>query len=131
MKRILGLFIALSVMTTSFAAGSATILPPKKAKIKASEIFVPLGKTGKQISLMELSRIKVKDLESVTGEKMKLVDKMGFKLAQKQLRSSINADGTINNKKLDKLASKAVDGSGFHIGGFALGFLLGLIGVLI
>ena len=63
---------------------------------------------------------------------MKLVDKVGFKIAQKQLRSSINPDGTINEKRLAKAASKkAIDGSGFHLGGFALGFLLGIIGVLI
>jgi uncharacterized membrane protein len=36
----------------------------------------------------------------------------------------------VNSKKLEKFLKKA-DGSGFHLGGFALGFLLGLIGVLI
>jgi uncharacterized membrane protein YqaE (UPF0057 family) len=32
---------------------------------------------------------------------------LGFKVAQKQLRNSINADGTINSKKLSKAMSKA------------------------
>ena len=80
---------------------------------------------------MDLSRMKVKELEAVTGEKMKLVDKIGFLAAQKQLRNSISADGTISSKKFEKVAAKADGDSGFHLGGFALGFLLGLIGVLI
>ena len=53
-------------------------------------------------------------------------------MAQRNLRKSILEDGTLNNKKLEKLALKVQEGnSGFHAGGFFLGFLLGVIGVLI
>jgi hypothetical protein len=132
MKKFLGVLLALSVFTSSFAVGTSVApLPVSPAKIKAGEVFIPIGKTGHTISLLDLSRIKVKDLETITGEKMKFAEKASFKLAQKQLAKSINADGTINDKKLNKLAAKSVDGSGFNLGGFALGFLLGLIGVLI
>ena len=131
MKRVLTLLIALAVFATSFAGANAVIVPKKNPKLNANEVFIPVGKNGEKISLMDLSDMKVKELEAVTGKKMKLVDKMGFKIAQKQLRSSINADGSINNKKLDKLAAKAVDGSNFNVGGFFLGLILGLIGVLI
>lgn len=63
---------------------------------------------------------------------MRLFDRIGFSLAQKQLRESINNDGTFNSKKMQKALKRAGDGTtGFHIGGFALGFLLGLIVVLI
>jgi len=131
MKQLLTLLIALAVFTTSFAGASTVILPKKNPKLNANEVFIPVGKNGEKISLLDLSQMKVKDLEAVTGRKMKLVDKIGFKIAQKQLRSSINADGSINNKNLDRLASKPVDGSNFNLGGFALGLLLGLIGILI
>lgn len=131
MKRILTLFLAFAVFATSFAAGNL-IEPKKPAKLNANKILIPVGKNGEMISLMDLSSMRVKELESITGQKMKLADKAGFLIAQKQLRNSIDADGSINNKKLNKAAAKAkADGSGFHIGGFALGFLLGLIGVLI
>lgn len=132
MKKFYGLLFALSLFATSFA--SPNVLAPKKpSKLDANAIMLPIGKNGQTVSLMDLSRMKVKELEAVTGEKMKLVDKIGFLAAQKQLRNSINADGTISSKKLEKVAAKAkADGdSGFHLGGFALGFLLGLIGVLI
>src|SRR5215212_8366278 len=133
MKKILCLFVALALITSSYAA---VVLPGKKEstvkpKLNAADVLIPIGKNGETISLIQLSEIKVKDLEVLTGNKMNLADKIGFKFAQKQLRNSINADGTFSNRKLEKIAARAEDGSGFHLGGFALGFLLGLIGVLI
>lgn len=132
MKRIVGLFLALSVLTTSFAAGTSSVLPSSKkpAKIYAADVMVPMGKSGQQVSLLDLSHMKIKEVEAMTGKKMKLADKVGFKIAQKNLANSINDDGTINSKQLSKMAKKA-DGGGFHLGGFALGFFLGLIGVLL
>lgn len=132
MKKFYGVLFALSLFAISFA--SPNVLAPKKpSKIDANAIMIPIGEKGQAVSLMDLSRMKAKELEAITGEKMKLVDKIGFLAAQKQLRNSINTDGTISNKKLEKVAAKAkADGdTGFHLGGFALGFLLGLIGVLI
>jgi hypothetical protein len=38
---------------------------------------------------------------------MSLFEKASFKLGQRQLRNSINSDGSFNNKKLAKLAKKA------------------------
>ncbi|HEX2608579.1 MAG TPA: hypothetical protein VHK91_14420 [Flavisolibacter sp.] len=123
MKKIFTLLVAFVVLSTSFAA----VVPPVK---KASEIYLPIG-TGKQISLLDLSTISVKDFETVSGREMKFADKIGFKMAQRELRKSINQDGTLDSKKLNKFFKKADMTSGFHLGGFALGFLLGLIGVLI
>lgn len=125
MKRIFTLFLALAVLSTSFA--SSVVTPAKSA----SEIFVPIGNTGYKISLQDLSQISVKDFETLSGRHFKLADRLGFKLAQKELRKSINQDGSLNSKKLNKFFQKADGETGFHLGGFALGFLLGLIGVLI
>ncbi|MBS1663124.1 MAG: hypothetical protein JST68_18925 [Bacteroidetes bacterium] len=100
--------------------------------LKASDIVLPLGSTGKTVNLQELADMSTSDLEQMTGKKMGLLRRMEFKLAQRKLRHSINEDGTLRNKKLAMLAGKDMDGeTGFHIGGFALGFFLGLIGVLI
>jgi hypothetical protein len=132
MKKFLLILVALVSITNSFASGLSVVPPVKKQnKIKATDVFIPVGKNGQTISMMELSRMKVKDLEALTGNKMSLVDKVGFKLAQSQLRHSINEDGSFNNRKLEKMAGKAAGSSGFHLGGFALGLLLFLIGVLI
>lgn len=127
MKKVLLLFVAFAVMTSAFAAFNL-VEPPKKA----AEIYIPIGKSGNQISLMDLSQITAKEFQTLTGKKMNVLDKVGFKITQRELRNSINNDGTLNGKKLNKLANKMAAGdSGFNLGGFALGFLLGLIGVLI
>lgn len=127
MKKVFAFLMAIALMAQSFAAVSVTV-PPKKA----SEVFIPIGNTGKQISLQDLSEMKVKDFEEISGRDMKLADKAMFKMAQKELRKNISHDGTISSKKLNKFFTQKADGtSGFHLGGFALGFLLGLIGVLI
>lgn len=131
MKKIVLFFAALAVITSSFA--TITPLSSKVPVIRADQMFFPVGKTGKTISLLELSRISVKDFQALTGRKMNFFDKMSFKVAQKKVRDNIDRDGTFNNKKIQKaLTSRHKDGeSGFHLGGFALGFLLGLIGVLV
>ncbi|MGV3656395.1 MAG: hypothetical protein ACO1NX_00515 [Chitinophagaceae bacterium] len=126
MKKVFALLMAFAVMAQTFAAVSVTV-PPKKA----SEVFIPIGNSGQKISLEALAQIKVKDFEKLTGRDMKFTQKVTFKLAQKELRKNISADGTISSKKLNKFFNKVDGTEGFHLGGFALGFLLGLIGVLI
>lgn len=129
MKKTMLLLAAITLFSFSFASTT----PGKDPVLRADKIFFPVGKTGKTISLLELSEIKIKDFEKLTGKKMKFFDRLSFKAAQKKVSASIDYDGTINNKKLNKLYNKAAkgEGGGGGIGGFALGFLLGLIGVLI
>lgn len=129
MKKFFGLFLALFLFATTFAATNV-LVPKNPSKLNANQVLIPIGKNGEKISLMDLSRMKIKDLEAITGTKMKLTDKIGIAIAQKQLRNSINADGTINNKKLNKAAARGGE-TGFHVGGFALGFLLGWVGLII
>jgi len=102
------------------------------APLKASDIRIPIGKTGKTVSLLELSNMKVDDLEHLAGQKMGWLKRMEFKLALRKLRHSIKPDGTIDKKSLARLSGGYYDDDGsFHLGGFALGFFVGLIGVLI
>lgn len=124
MRKIFAVIAVLLIVNGTFASG---VKPP----LKASEIFVPVGKTGKLISLLELSTIKMKDMETLTGKKISFVDRLTLKAAQRQLRNNINYDGSFNSKKIEKLMKKRGEGGGFQAGGFFLGFLLGLIGVLI
>ena len=100
--------------------------------IKANEIYLPVGKTGRLISLMDLSRISVKDFQTVAGIRMKFLDKVNFKMGQRELKKSINPDGTLDKKSIEKyLTSRTGPGGGFSLLGLALGFFLSLLGVLI
>lgn len=126
MKKITLLITSLFLLYGTFATTNSVAPSP----VKASELMVPLGNSGNKISLLALSTIKAQDFERLSGKKMNWIGRIEFKLAQRQLRRNINADGTVNSKRLKKVL--ADDGStGFHIGGFALGLFLGLIGVLI
>lgn len=126
MKKIFALLFLCSFVLQSFAVGTAT--PPHR---NAADVWLPVGKTGKKISLLELSRIDVKSFETLTGRQLHSFDRFGFKLAQRKLRNSIRPDGTIHSKKLERYLSDGDRSTGFHIGGFALGFFVGLLGVLI
>src|SRR5437764_4576398 len=107
MKKFLFSVIALSFVVVSFASGTSVVPPSKKpAGIKASEMMIPLGKNGSKISLQELSQMKLKDYQLLTGKKMKLMDKISFKLMQKEIKHSINSDGYFVNKKMESLKSK-------------------------
>jgi len=129
MKKLFAFLLLSAIFSVASFSTSVTTIKPL---IKASEVYLPIGKSGQMISMQELSVIKLRDFETLTGKKMKLIDKIGFSISQKQLRKSINPDGTFNERKVQKYFNKMAEGSGsFHAGGFFLGLILGLIGVLI
>lgn len=123
--------LIVALVLFSFATVNAfTGINPSSKSPLATEIMLPIGKGGKMISLADLATISPKQFTELSGKKLSLVEKAGLKLSQRQIRKCINADGTVNSAKLSKLSKKA-EGGGFHLGGFALGFLLGLLGILI
>ena len=127
MKRISTFFVAAVILFTSAFASTPVKVDP--SVIYASQIMIPVGKDGKKISLLELSKISKTDLEKMTGRKMTGIQSYAFKGAQKKMNKGIDKNGIVTNKKMQKAFA---DGeTGFNIGGFALGFFLGLIGVLI
>ena len=128
MKKVLSLLTAVALMFGTFAATTPASVAPKK--LNANEVMLPVSNTGKSISLKQLSTISMDDMEELTGRKMNWAEKFAFKSGQRKLQRGIAADGTITSKKLNKVAAPMA-GGGFHFGGFALGFFLGLIGVLI
>ena len=127
MRKILFLGTAFLVFSATFATTNAEL-----PALKADQVFIPIGKTGQKISWAQLATISLADLQALTGKKMNFIQRMNFTIAQSKIRKSIAADGTIKNKNIQKMFARGGSGeTGFHVGGFALGFLLGLIGVLI
>ena len=122
-------FILLLAFLLSASTNASTSPVPKP--LNAKEIMVPIAK-GKVISFHDLAYIKVADYEKATGKKLSFLKKIEFKVAQRKLRHSMNEDGTFANKRMERMLKSGIDGeTGFHLGGFALGILLSLIGVLI
>ena len=130
MKKMIVLLGLTAVFTSAYS--TTTLTPTTKARLRADEVYLPVGTTGHMISLMDLSRISVKDFETLSGRKMKFLDKINFKLGQRELKKSINRDGTFNKKSIEKYLTKpAGPGGGFSLTGLLLGLLLSLLGVLI
>lgn len=122
---IAGLFILLS---SAFA-----FKPVHETPLKASDIRIYISKEN-SISLMELATMSRSEFEKIRGKKLNLFERMHLKIAQHKLRNDINSNGELIGKKYEKLSGPddGMKGStGFHLGGAALGFFLGIIGVLI
>ncbi|MEY2917183.1 MAG: hypothetical protein RIS73_897 [Bacteroidota bacterium] len=124
-KIVIFLLFCLSMQTLSLNASITPSVTDPLAKEKAYQQKVEM--------LKKISTMSVKEFEAFTGKHMNAVDRMLFKVEQRKLKNSFNEEGMVKNKKLDKYLKKSSKngGAGFHLGGFALGFLLGLIGVLI
>ena len=137
MKKVLLLLISFSLAICSFAIEFSTA--PKKdfLTINANETMIPIGKTGKSISLSDLSTIKLKDFELVAGRKLKLGEKIKFRLMQKHLKNNLKEDGTMTVKISDKqlLKSKKDDAQArkylrlwlILLGGSIVLYLLGIV----
>jgi len=132
MKKVITLLALIAFFSIAYSASNPISGSKAKPPLKATEVYLPLGKAGQLISVMDLSLIKVKEYESLTGKKMSVFDKVNFKLGQRQLQKCINHDGSFSKKKMEKYFTKAAVGGGaFSLAGFALGLFLSLVGVLI
>jgi len=132
MKKAFILFLLIAVVSAGYSSTNSIPVSSTNPSIKATDVYVPIGKNGQLISLMELSEISVKDFESLSGNKMKLKDKVSFKMKQRQLKKNINYDGSFSKKRVKKYFNDAaLFGGAISLGGLALGLFLNLIGVLI
>jgi len=121
----------MAVVSATYSSTSTTPVSSTNPSIKATDVYVPIGKNGQLISLMDLSEISVKDFENLSGKKMKFREKVSFKMKQRELKKNINYDGTFSKKRVEKYFNKAALGGVFSISGLLLGLFLSLIGVLI
>jgi|SRR4030095_2882103 hypothetical protein len=129
MKKTIILMAFFTFYSSAYCVTNSISVSPIKQPIKADEIYLPVGKTGQFISLMDLSRISVKNFETLSGKKMNFFGKANFKVGQRELKKSINRDGSFNQKSIEKYFTGP--GGGFSLLGLALGFFLSLLGVLI
>ena len=116
MKPIFLLTLTLMVLVISFPL-SAIGTEPK-----------PVDNALMQLSVGDFVGMNAKEYGQFTGQKLSLKEKIAFGFIKGQVKRSLR-DGSIS---MYDPASTAIPASGtFNWGAFALGFLLGLIGVLI
>jgi hypothetical protein len=129
MKKTIILCAWIAIFSSAYSTTNSRPLPLSNPPVTAGDVYLPVGKTGHLISLMDLSRISVKDYETLSGKKMKMIDKVNFKLRQRELKKSINNDGTFRDKRVEKFFNRLLGLGIFNLGGFLLGLFLSLIGV--
>jgi hypothetical protein len=117
-----------TVMAVLVLPATYAILPSERTSKNptAAELQIPLYGSDKSISMADFLKLTPKGYKELTGKKLKLKDKLGLKLVQREFKKCIEKDGTVNIEKVKK-----VETEGFSIGGFVLGLLLSIIGVLI
>jgi hypothetical protein len=77
------------------------------------------------LDVQQILTLTPKSYEELTGKKMSFRDKLALKFVQRNIKKDLKKNGTVN---LPDYVDE--DGSTrFNIGGFALGLLLGFIGV--
>jgi len=132
MKKMM-IFIGFIAFFSSAYSSTALTSPSNgKLPLRADEVYLPVGTTGRFISMMDLSQISVKDFETLSGKKMKFLDRVNFKAGQRELKKNINPDGTFSKKSIEKfLSAPTGPGGGFSLTGLLLGLFLSLLGVLI
>jgi hypothetical protein len=129
MKKTISLIAAALMLNVSIAVVPfSDVVKP----LNANDVMILVGKTGQKISLAQFSKLKPGEYEKIANVKLGFFERIAYKKAMKKLNKGIAEDGTITNKKIAKSAKKTIDGGEpFNLGGFALGLLLSIIGVLI
>ena len=132
MKKTFILFLLIAVVSASYSSTNTIPVSSTNPSIKATDVYVPIGKNGQLISLMDLSQISVREFESLSGKKMTMMEKVRFKMKQRELKKNINYDGSFSKKRVKKYFNQAaLFGGGISLSGLALGLFLNIIGVLI
>jgi hypothetical protein len=115
--RVLKLFLTITVFSL-FAYSAVAIAPPVGTVPAVSKDVTPLSKKQQQLAAMKwFVNLTPTEYGNLRGKKLNFFEKASFKLTQYRMKQQL------------KHASSD-DGSGVNWGGLALGFFLGLLGVL-
>lgn len=93
-----------------------------------ADFYITLPGTNKLISLSDFLQLNARDYAKLTEKKLSLKDKFFFRITRKRLRRCIRKDGTVNTALYKKIEEEKYS---FHTGGFFLGFLLSIPGLLV
>lgn len=127
MKKLLFLIVCFCLFTSSFA----TFHPVSKEdnSVNAAKIFIPIGKSGQEISLLDLSKISRADYQILTGKKLNFFERIMFKKTQKRLIKAINEDGFITDKRLNNVPAPPPSGGKSQLTALLLVIFVGVLGI--
>ena len=118
-------FLLLTLSGTYYS--HATSIYPQE-EIFADQIYFHLPGTGIPISLADYVKLKPSDFKRLTGEKPKLKEIIALKITQRQIKKTIRKDGTVDVLSFQQKSKQHFK---WHLGGFFLGLLLPVLGLII
>lgn len=112
--------IVIAVASPSFALVAPSAKPLAQPENTAAAAL-------SNLSVEEFLALSPKQYRELTGEKLSLTQKISLKIAQKKVKKALKNSDEVNAVTMQN----AIDTSDFNIGGFVLGLLLSVVGVLI
>ena len=83
------------------------------------------------LSVDQVLSMDTRTLSDIIGHRLTLKERLSFQVARRGLRESFRKEGLRGDAQVDLQQLMAEGEKGFYFGGFVLGLLLGLIGILI
>jgi len=120
MKKTLLFLLLFSVLSN--IVGFAAILPPSNT----SPVSLDKAQLDK---IKQFSNMSFMEYEKLLGHKASKVEKYAFTRMQKKTSIMFDSEGNLLQKYNKRFLKMQSDPGGSFIGGFALGFFLGIIGV--
>jgi hypothetical protein len=96
--------------------------------LKADDVFITLPGTSIILSLADYVKLKPADIKKLSGQRLTLKETISFKITQRQIKKTIRKDGTVDLLAFYKKSGKPFK---WHWGGFFLGLLLPIVGLVI
>lgn len=112
-----------SSLPTSNIETKETVKEEVKVKLDVNPVF------ANTMSVKTFLSLSPKDIYAGTGKKLSFKEKMGLKIAQKELKTKVKDHQIDENAVVELDKQMGYGESSFNLGGFLLGFFLGLIGV--
>jgi len=107
-------------------SNSAITIPFKDPK--ADQVFITLIGTGMSTNVANYIKLKPSDFKKLTGHKLTLKETIVFKITQKRIKKTIRKDGSVDLLAFNNQAKEPFK---FNWGGFFLGLLLPVLGLII
>ncbi len=127
MKRSLLLSLFATLLMFSANNASAYVSMVSLPTGNNSTVSAPKPSPFATMTVKDFLALTPKKYAALTGEKMSLSQKVSLKIAQAKVKKMVK-----KNKDVQLMTfAQGIDTSDFSIGGFVLGLLLGVIGVLI
>ena len=95
---------------------------------QADQVFITLTGTSISMNLIDYIQLKPLDFKTLTGHKLTFKETIALKITQKRIKKTIRKDGTVDVLAFDKQAKEPFK---WHWGGFFLGLLLPILGMVI